>query len=103
MAKINTKDLILDISVNLSRVGRFLLEEKYDRVAQFTKATKDQLESLSQIALPGQLHFPISQSQKLVDQLSAVKLSSIKSINIPLIDDCFTYSILLQHRSTKIA
>lgn len=96
MDKLDPKSLILDISVNFSRIGRFLLEEKYDRAHQFITETKSQLSQLSQ-KLPDQLEFPVSRSQILINQLS-----SINYINIPLIDDCFTYSTLLQHRSNLL-
>lgn len=82
-----SRDLVLNIAVNTSRIGRFLLEKRTSRIKQFILETNDQLTELSPHRLPESLKIPISKLQKLIDQ------------NSDSAEDYFTYSAILTHRA----
>ncbi len=82
------RDLILNIAVNLSRIGRFIYENRLSRVQQFAAEANLELKLLKSHKLPKPLNFPISQSQKLLNQMSN-----------PNPEDFFTYASILTHRS----
>lgn len=82
------QDLVLNIAVNLSRIGRFLLEKRTSRVQQFTAETKAQLAELSNYQLSKPLNFPVSQLQKLINQPTP-----------GLAEEYFTLAAILTHRA----
>jgi hypothetical protein len=88
------RDLILDIAVNLSRLGRFILENRTSRVHLFALETKNQLTQLSSHHLPRPLRAPIFKLTKLIDQMIIDKRS-----NTDLADSLFTYAAILTHRA----
>lgn len=82
------QDLVLNIAVNLSRIGRFLLEKRTQRVQQFVAQTQVQLAELSSHQLSKPLIFPISRLQKLIHQPPA-----------DFAEDYFTLAAILAHRA----
>ncbi|MBI2008282.1 hypothetical protein HYS82_01360 [Candidatus Amesbacteria bacterium] len=82
------QDLVLNIAVNLGRVGRFLLEGKITRAQQFALEAKKELSQLTNC------RFSLFKPRKLIDQMINEKWS-----NVNLADDCFTWAAILTHRA----
>lgn len=95
---LDTKSLVLDISVNLSRIGRFIMTKNLTRANQFSQEVSHQLSILSTRTFPDALNFSIIQTKKLNDQLTSGKVINSSETA----DDFFTYSLILQHKSKSL-
>jgi hypothetical protein len=94
---LNTKSLLLDISNNLSRIGKFGLAGNIKRTHQFIRETeqyvaeaqnRDLSESTLNILLRLQSVLEEIESEEIFDKYAA--------------DDAFTYSSILMHKAMAL-
>lgn len=91
---LTTKDLILNIAVNLGRIGRFALEKKTNRLNQFLAETQQFIQDLEPMKKSSQLQRTIDLFKKDFDVLK-----NNTHFDIEWSEKMFTWANILTHRS----
>jgi hypothetical protein len=94
MEELDTRTLVLDISSNLSRLGRFALQNNKRRIRQFLLETGEYLRVLNSRKVPLKFCKTLEIFNNVFNDLK-----STKKIDKFWADDAFTYSNILMHRS----
>lgn len=97
MEDIATKYLILDITTNLSRIGRFALEGNEKRVRQFTEEIEEYIREIDNREIPENFKRTYKNFKS-----AFVTISNNKGNRQNIADDAFTYSNILTHRATLL-
>ena len=93
----NTKDKILDISVNLARVSDWILDEnKQKRIDQFLGETEEILKSIDKTKIRPDFSSTFSSFQKQFKRIKEKKNSMNKYY---WAEEVLTWANILQHRS----
>lgn len=88
------QDLILNIAVNLGRLGRYALENKPARIAQFLNDSDNYLKQISVDNL-GSKYIPTHKHFLTVYQ----KLKNKDVVDVDWADTAFTWANILTHRA----
>ena len=97
MENLTTKELILDLSTDLSRIGLFALQNNENRVQQFMKLSREAVAELTKRKLHPGFVWVIKQIHILTTEYHTSRVTPKE-----LADDAFTYSNILIHRSGLI-
>lgn len=94
MEDLDTRSLVLDISTNLSRVGRFAMDKNMKRVKQFLLEIDEYLSELNKRKVPRRFEKTLDNFKKVFNNLKRAK-----KLDRYFADDVFTYSNILAHRA----
>lgn len=97
MENLTTKELILDLSTDISRVGLFTLQNNQKRIDQFMKLSRKAVIILSKRKTPTELQWVLSQLRSFTQGKPNPNL-----LPKEIADDAFTYSNILMHRSVFV-
>lgn len=97
MDDIDTKSLLLDISNNLSRIGKFGLAGNQKRTMQFVEETKVFLAEVCRRKLPQNTQKTLKHLEKILENFDSTTIFDKYSA-----DDAFTFSSILMHRAMSL-
>ena len=90
----STRDLILNIAVNLGRLSRFSSEGRVERIKQFLLDTQYYLDELQKVEVSDKFRPTL---EKFKEEL--IKLKSLDFTTHEWAEDTLTWANILQHRA----
>ena len=95
LEQLDNRSLVLDIAVNLGRIGKFSMMGNEKRVRQFLLEVEEYFKVVNNRKIAGVVDRPL----KRLEQICSKGLPVSGQFNRENIDDLFTYANILTHRA----